>query len=97
MDQGYATVNASAFFCNMAGCANRSITELIRLMGRRCLAPESGAGKRRWLDPTGAHISDLDRGPWISWAIGTWPKHLRSNAPAMPDTLYKCTAISWVT
>ena len=46
----------------------------------------SGAGKRRWLDPSGAHISDLDRGPWISCAIGTWPNHLRSNAPAMPDT-----------
>jgi hypothetical protein len=41
MDQGYATVNASAFFCNMAGCANRSITELIRLMGRQCLAREA--------------------------------------------------------
>jgi len=39
--QGYATVNASAFFCTMAGCANRSITELIRLMGRQCLAPEA--------------------------------------------------------
>jgi hypothetical protein len=51
----------------------------------------SGAGKRRWLDPSGAHISDLDRGPWISCAIGTWPNHLRSNAPAMPDTSYKCT------
>ena len=41
MDQGYAAVNASASFGSMAGCANRSITEPIRLMGRQCLAPEA--------------------------------------------------------
>jgi hypothetical protein len=29
--QGYVTVNASASFCNMAGCANPSITNVIRL------------------------------------------------------------------
>src|SRR5262249_32095375 len=29
--QGYVTVNASASFCNMAGCANPSLTNVIRL------------------------------------------------------------------
>jgi hypothetical protein len=29
--QGYVTVNASASICNLAGCANPSITEVIRL------------------------------------------------------------------
>jgi len=41
MDQGYAAVNASASFGSMAGCANPSITEPIRLT-----VPRSRKGSR---------------------------------------------------
>jgi hypothetical protein len=90
MDQGYATVNASAFFCNMAGSANRSITELIRLMGQQFLAPEaepvSVAGSILVALTSVILIEGLDFSGYRHVA-----EHLRSNASAMPDTLYTHT------
>ena len=90
MDQGYATVNASAFFCTMAGCANRSITELIRLMGRQCLAPEAEPVSVAGSIPVALTSVILIEGPGFL-GLSARAEHLRSNAPAMPDTLYKCT------